>query len=504
MSASLTMRLASSSRLIPGQSSSRGGAGHSSRWRRASSRIGACASGWLATKASVAHAQSNAFDAARSSAKQNTPSKTTAGAKERNRHGHRVAQAAASVRDVAARERDPHELHVHIAGDVRAAGLVGELEGALRTAFGSREVAALDQAHRQVGEDERACRDDAVRLADRKPRAKVRRRRRVVAALAVEDADVGEGHRLAAHVAHPAGLRERVEKEPQRLVGVAHQLRDERHVVHHRRHAAQVGGGRGSAQPFFEVAFRVLVAGEAHAAQSQHLQREPTKLRVARLLRRLQRSRARLHAVRIGIAAEVHLPELSQQERLQRRRLRDERRRQCFLEQRDAVGETAAMLEERRDRRRRVGEEVGRFRGDRKAPRRAAVVELGLDRCQRRAVAVLRLARGLRKEPHEVRCVRSLRAVAFGQASRRELRDQRMQVKARPRLAQQRLVGERAQHGQRRRGHGARGFRRKPAMEDREPRERVALGLGQEAPRLVEHDLHARVPGGTRRIDRAQ
>ena len=107
----------------------------------------------------------------------------------------------------------------------------------------------------------------------------------------------------------------------------------------------------------------------------------------------------------------------------------------------------------------------------------------------------------------EVLRVRGLRRgalLAFSQPRGGELLHQRMQVEARVVLAQQRLVGERAEHRQRRAGDGAGGRGRESAAKDRQPRQRVALDRRQQSPRLLEDSLDARVPRRMRGVRRAQ
>jgi hypothetical protein len=124
-----------------------------------------------------------------------------------------------------------------------------------------------------------------------------------------------------------------------------------------------------------------------------------------------------------------------------------ERRGQRFVEQRDAVGQAAAVLEERQQRGRRARERFDARIRHGEAPRGAAILELGIDVRERNAVAVLGFACRLCEEAQEVRGVRALRAVAFREPSRRELRDQGMHVQAVALLAQKRLVGQRAEDG---------------------------------------------------------
>ena len=176
------------------------------------------------------------------------------------------------------------------------------------------------------------------------------------------------------------------------------------------------------------------------------------------------------------------------------------RERQCLLVAQAMV----AVVEQRRFA---AAEQVGRAVGDGPLPRGPAVLELGVHLPHRLAVGLADGVADVREqamEPARVLRFRRGPGVAGGQACGGELMDQRVQLHARAVLAHQRLVGERAQHGERGAGDRAGRVRREAAAKDGQAREHVALDRRQQPPRLVEDRLDARVPLRTRGIVAAQ
>ena len=86
----------------------------------------------------------------------------------------------------------------------------------------------------------------------------------------------------------------------------------------------------------------------------------------------------------------------------------------------------------------------------------------------------------------------------------RQLLHQRMQMQACLLLAQQRLVRQRTEDGQRCARDGPRRLGREASREHRQPRKRLALDFTQQTPRVVEHDVDARVPWRLCGIDGVQ
>ena len=175
------------------------------------------------------------------------------------------------------------------------------------------------------------------------------------------------------------------------------------------------------------------------------------------------------------------------------------RRLECGVHAAQPFLDQPAVVDVRQHRGGAARQGVGRPGVERPLPGQAEVLLVGVERTQ--GVALTGLGRGLalHQAVLEVRavCVARGAMLSVVQLVRGQLLHQGVQGQARAVLAQQRLVGQCAQHRQRRCGDGARGFHLEAAAKHRQPCQGVALGRHQSLPRLLEHQLHA---GVSRRV----
>jgi hypothetical protein len=365
----------------------------------------------------------------------------------------------------------------------------------------------LDRDLREVDQDQRPRRQQPLPLGDRQPFAQACAGLREVLAVHQHRREVVEAERDAGGVAELAVDRERAPRQVERLVVVAERVLDQREVVEHRGRVVGMHARRPRLERRLVMPARVLEAPDAQRAGGERLERLDARLGVAPGIRR--RVRRLGDGERLGVAVEpvLEVRRARFREHAQRGVLRRRRRRGRLAHQRQAVLETTAHVAEAQQRHRAARDELGGAGRRRAAPGGAQVLEVDVDGLERVALAVGDRGPEAREQAQVVLGVRARRAVArvaVAQPLRGELLDQRVQRQPRAVLAHQRLVGERAEDRQRGAGHRARRVGREAAAEHRQPREHVALGGGQVLPRLVEHDLDARLARGPRRVDRVQ